>query len=295
MDKSPFPLFFDSIGTLSQVLRDVDAEVPRTFGAESDKFIDRVKDIVRNYATQNGWERIYLNLSKGLARQELDELISEHAIHQGAIVIDPTSSTPEHQVYQHYTEVRSCRERLARANESTSDIMLILYGLDKIDLPVVFSHMMRRLRMVAAVLELLPADAFASLSDRQNAMFAEIKRLSALLTKLTGLQTIGHMTESDMRIIMDSDGNRIVGTVFLLYAALQAMKEHGNDPAVQQTLEMLGRSIKLTPTVYAGAGLDFGIYNRAALDLGGEEKPPEAQDAHHPMRNHFDRPAPEVL
>jgi hypothetical protein len=124
---------FDTHGTVGHVLSDIDRYVPLIFGPEGEKSLTTLHRVLRHYSVNEKWTYVVVSLSTGLARQELEGLLSRKLGHSGPIIIDPDASTEDHQTFKDETEARIHKERLIKASEESGKILFVLYAIDNPD------------------------------------------------------------------------------------------------------------------------------------------------------------------
>ncbi len=262
-------LHFDTFGTLPNVLRDIEANVPHIFDDSGGILSSSIKNAVRLYAEKNNWALVALRMSKGLARYELDDIIKNGITHTGTIVVDPTGSTVEHQTYQQETEIQSARERLVRVNEATGDILVIIYGIEEIDRPVLMELAMRKLRIIGASLDLLAeenSEEFAATLLR-NKLVAEGQRLIKAALDTLGFIILG-AEGAEVRGLVDPDGNRLVSQLLTVFALIHTLNNQSiNDPSVQLTLSSMMVNIAEMNNVLRQVGISFEPYEEGVLAL----------------------------
>lgn len=130
------PILFSSFGNMEHVLHDADRLIPILFKDEDISFLANVKEVVHEHTQEYKWKSIILNISKGMARQELDTFINFKPPHVGPVVLDATAHTPEHEVFYDDALLLARKERLIRLNDTTKDAMYLLYGIHSLPTPL---------------------------------------------------------------------------------------------------------------------------------------------------------------
>jgi hypothetical protein len=136
---------FDTHGTVSHVLAEIDRYVPMVFGEEGENALNTLHKVVRHYAVNEQWTYVVLSLSTGMARQEVEALLERKLGHMGPLIIDPDASTETHQIFNSETEARLQKERIIQANEASEKILLVLYAVDNPDETVAIHQQHHRL------------------------------------------------------------------------------------------------------------------------------------------------------
>lgn len=234
-------LHFDVFGPLKHVLRELDLRVARTFPEATPEFLDNLKALVRRYADQNHWDIVAVSLSKGMARLLLDDIVKVPLPRSGPLVIDPTGHTSDHQTYDSDSALRSAHERLTRVNESTGDILVIIFGVEEMTREVLQDFLMRRVRTMEWTLDLLDnEDMPTSMSgDLINWRVSEGRQWLNLARMLGGFSTAGTL-DVDARTLVDNTGSRLLPKMsegYLAFlAGLWGVSQVTTNPAMRRTL-----------------------------------------------------------
>jgi hypothetical protein len=261
-------LHFDTFGNVQKVLQAVDKHVPRIFGEDAPQFIDSLKQIIRTHAAQNGWDIVVLSLSKGTARQELESLAALEMSYLGPIIIDPTAHTPEHEVFSKKSLINARKERLIALNESTKDILIVLYGLDNTLPQTLVQLLLKRLQTTESILSGIPEGMTEKFTLK---MTRALTRLKSLHKKILEKQ----------QDYVDLDNEDTNGEMFLTLASLQAMMLAADDPQVKATLAALVDQIESVPQDFVGIRASFASFENAAEALIENRNIPTAHmDAH---------------
>ncbi len=251
---------FDTFGTLKNVLRAIEVQVPFVFQDDTGKLAATIKDVVALYADQHNWDLVALSVSRGIARRELGDLVDRNVRHKGPIVIDPTGSTPEHQTFLGAGAIKACRERMVMANESSGDILIILYGLEQIDREVAQDLLMRRLRMMRATIDMMAEEGLESYGTDRMAHHTKINFLRKLeQAQLVLGVVVGGPGARDSELVnqMDWDGNKIKDALAQLVMLLDTMRKNPFDPHFSQCLNVLMLGAASVPEQYKALGFDF--------------------------------------
>lgn len=238
-------LHFDVFGPVKHVLRELDLRVARIFPEATEAFLDNLKALVRRYADQNHWDIVAVSLSKGMARQLLDDIVKVPLPRSGPLIIDPTGHTSDHQLYEHDSALRSAHERLTRVNEITGDILVIIFGVEEMTREVLQDFLMRRVRTTEWTLDLLDnEDLPTSMSgDLINWRVSEGRQWLNLAGALGGFITAGTL-DVDARTLVDNTGNRLLppetSAAYLAHlAGLWGFSQIATTPAARRTLSSL--------------------------------------------------------
>lgn len=261
-------LHFETFGTVSYVLSDIDAHVPDIFADTERKLTTLLSEHVSLYASNNKWDVVSLRVSRGMARYEMNDLMENWITHTGPIMIDPTGSTPEHQTYNSGSELQSGRDRLIRVNEATGDLLIIMYGLDGIDRPVSAELAMRRLRLVNASLDLLATDiGGTSGGSLRHRLLSEGQRLAALALQKQGYILKGN-EDVELRSLIDPEGNMLQAELLSLFAIIHTLHlDASRDPLFKQSLEAMMVDMSVLQTTLKEMGLSFRPHEEAVLEL----------------------------
>lgn len=235
-------LHFDVFGSIKHVLRELDLRVARIFPEATPAFLDNLKALVRRYADQNHWDIVAVSLSKGMARQLLDDIVKVPLPHSGPLVIDPTGHTSDHQLYEHDTALRSAHERLTRVNEVTGDILVIIFGVEEMTREVLQGFLMRRARTTEWTLDMLDnEDLPTSMSgDLLNWRVSEGRQWLNLAGILGGFITAGTL-DVDARSLVDNTGRRLLppemSQAYLAFlSGMWGLSQIVANPAMRRTL-----------------------------------------------------------
>jgi hypothetical protein len=290
---------FDVFGPLDHVLRAIDIHVPVIFADEAPHFIDSLKEVIKKHAATNNWQSMALSLSKGLARVELDALLEKEVPHVGAIIIDPTAHTPEHEVFKKPSLIDARKERLISLNEATNDVLIIFYGLETAQSDVERLLLMKRMRVLEQTLDAID-DANSDLrqvtgfKNRPLSMHAFRKLQTAKRHFKNAYHKMGQGHES--QIDLDNDDQN--ADLFITLVALQNLIQNVNDPATLQTLQGLLHQIQSMPYIFENSGVNFAAFedtantimqNRSSVTLAPDVR--LDGDAHMQNRAQF-RPTP---
>ncbi len=194
-----------------------------SFPEVDDAFIANLKSLILRYADQNGWDVVAVNLSKGLARQILDDITEIPLPHTGTIVIDPSGTTPDYQVYDRDSALKAAHERLTMVNEVNKDIMIIIYGIDEMTRDVLLNLLMRRARMTSTTLDLLDDEPEVTINHDADSPWrtTEGRRRLVLARQQAGLMLEG-LREAELGTVIDHTGNLISPNTSAIYISLMA-------------------------------------------------------------------------
>lgn len=268
--KKPF-LHFDAFGPLPRVLQAVEAHVPDIFPKEAPNFIHHLKELIEKYAREHGWEQIAVSLSKGLARAELDELIEKETPHTGPLIVDPTAHSPEHHVFTNASLLSARKERLVALNESTNDILIIIYGIESTDVHIQRALLMKRMRILGLSAEHASEEletGLVALKAAASPRFALSQKHAARLRRARE-----HLKDAQKKMGMgsealaDLDNEDASANLFIALATLQALWQETGDPELRATLNSISAQILSIPTHYENAGISFINYENMASQL----------------------------
>jgi hypothetical protein len=263
---------FDAVGRVPEVFKRLDTAVPRLFPGESKEIIPVIKHNLTQYAAENRWEFVVVSLSSGMARLEMDEFLGGDVKHNGVIVIDPTASTHQHQTYSSRKLARIQKERLIKLNEGTGDVMVIMFGMDKLDRDATSQLLMRRLRMMGGSLEMIEKNIDTNkLGDMPKKMaFVQQQKLKEVRKRLkqfgihreTG-STEEHSGESTLAMSAD---------FFVILALTYQMLDYFDDPAMRDILHNIEMQAKSIPEEFKSLGISYEPYERMANNLMDKEE-----------------------
>lgn len=267
---------FDAIGRVPEVMRQIEMRVPEVFPGLDENFIPHLNSVIGQYAGKNGWDYVVVSLNKGLARQELDEFLERDIEHEGPIVIDPTASTIEHQVYPSRIRARIQKERLIQLNETTGDVMLILYGVDKIDNITKRELLMKRVRMIDASLDLIDRDiATADKARDSKVAYTQSQRIAQMKERL---QRIGRYSDANLENnAMAETDMGISAELFVLLAQARMMMDSIDDQQMMNALATIESQVRSMPADFVGIGVSYEPYERAAMQLMQQERQDQAE------------------
>lgn len=260
-------LHFDAFGSRERVMANIDAYVPRIFPSEAPNFIDHLKELINKYADQHGWETIAVSLSKGLAREELDELIEKETPHTGPLIIDPTAHSPEYHTFTSAGLLSARKERLISLNESTDDILIVIYGIENVNASTQRALLMKRMRILGLTAEHASEEleaAAASMKAAGNPRITLVHKHAAKLRSATeklkdAHKKLGMGGEAQI----DLDNEEASGNMFLAIATIHMLLQETADPQLRATLQGLSSQILSIPTHYENAGITFNNYENA--------------------------------
>lgn len=140
---------------MEHVLHDADRLIPILFKGQDISFLSNVKETVREHTQEFKWKSIILNISMGMAREEMDTFINLNPPHVGPVVLDATAHTPEHEVFYDDALLVARKERLIRLNDTTKDVMYLLYGIHSLPTPLQLSLGMARFYYMGVTIDRL--------------------------------------------------------------------------------------------------------------------------------------------
>lgn len=269
---------YDVHGPVSHVLRKIDQHLPHVFSHAPPNFIPSLKHLIKRHAAHNGWEVIALSLSQGLAREEMQNLLAHDIPHKGPIIVDPTAATPEHLTFENMKMARASMERVIMANDADNDILIIIYGLEGIDVEMERQLMLRRLRIMNSTCDML-RENFEWLDDlKDNPDRLEEKLQRALRMVRENLGKLLDYVEGAERRRADfhPDHNAHASAeMFLALVHLREALEGTTDPMLRLTLENVSMQIRHIPDNFVHADYSLVPYERMANELASYK--PEAK------------------
>lgn len=270
------PLHFDVFGSLEHVLASIDHMVPIVFKGEDLSFIPILKRTIRLHTLEHKWDVIVLSLSKGMARAELDVILNHLPDHEGPLIIDATASTPEHDVIYNETLLHSRKERIIRLNDETSDVMVVLYGIEGIDPPMERKLLMRRMHYMGVTLDLL-IERNEDIEGGAN----EEGITGTLQQAMRHLRSIYmHDSSEEAQPVQETSGQ-----AFMALAALVAAYKATQSDFLRDRLEILANELKELPLVFKTMNMSYEplvdaanvVQAKPANDLALAHRPETAQ------------------
>lgn len=276
------PLHFDVFGSLEHVLASIDHMVPRVFKGEDLSFIPILKRTIRLHTLEHKWDIVVLSLSKGMAREELDVILNHLPEHEGPLIIDATASTPEHDVIYNQALLNSRKERIIRLNDETSDVMVVLYGIEGIDPPMERKLLMRRMHYMGVTLDLL-IERNEDIEGGAN----EEGITGTLQQAMRHLRSIyAHDSSEEAQPVQET-----AGQAFMALSALVAAYKATQSEFLKDRLEILASEIKELPLVFKTMNLSYEPLVNAANELQAKQV-----EAYRPAQQLENRPEiPDLL
>jgi hypothetical protein len=248
-------LRFETFGPVAKVIKEAEVNVPHVFGTAGEKILEPLKTVIMKYASNQAWGEMALSLSQGMAQRELDELLEREIGHEGPLVIDPSASTEEHQVYQSQTHAKLQKDRLIRANESTGDILTVMYGIDSTKREVQTRLLMHRVKMLQLTLEEAEEqdEGLRKIRGMPGMSPAMKRRLSLMRRRLKtaheGLGTVDDLNED------------VHGELFLVLATIMNMG--GSGSVSSHVIQNLGYQLGLLPQQFNALGVSYEGFRQA--------------------------------
>ncbi len=252
--KAKPPIHFDVFGSLEHVLASIDHMVPRIFKGEDISFIPTLKSTIRMHTQEHKWDVIVLSLSKGMAREELDVILNHLPEHEGPLIIDATASTPEHDVIYNEALLLARKERIIRLNDETSDVMIVLYGIEGIDPPMERTLLMRRLRYMGVTLDMMiERNEDVELGAREEGFTGHLQRA------MNHLRSIYAHDTSEEAV----DNYLIAGQAFMALSAVLMAYEATQDDYLKQRLDMITSELRELPTNFHALDISYVPFGQA--------------------------------
>jgi hypothetical protein len=263
-------LRFETFGPVAKVVKEAEINVPHIFGEQGEKILEPLKSVILKYASNQSWGEIALSLSQGMARGELNELLEREIGHEGPLVIDPSASTEEHQVYQSQTHAKLQKDRLIRANESTGDILTVMYGIDSTKRDVQTRLLMHRVRMAMLTLEG---------AEEQDEALRKVKGLpgmNPMLQRRLAMLRQRLKNAHEKLGTADALNEDIHGELFLALATI--MRWGGRNEISSHVIQNLAGQLGMLPEHFNELGVSFEGF-RQALPPGEAVNRPEEKAA----------------
>jgi hypothetical protein len=258
---------FETFGSVAKVVKEVEVNVPPIFGEAGEKILEPLKSVIFKYASNQSWGEIALSLSQGMARNELNELLEREIGHEGPLVIDPSASTEEHQVYQSQTLAKLQKDRLIRANESTGDILTVMYGIDSTKQDVQTRLLMHRVRMATLTLEA---------AEEQDELIRKGKGLPGLdpMLKRRLVMLRQRLKSAHEKLgTADALNEDIHGELFLALAAI--MRWGGRNEISSHVIQNLALQLGMLPEQFNQLGVSFEGFRQALPPVEHVNRPEE--------------------
>ncbi len=263
------PMHFDVFGSLEHVLASIDHMVPRVFKGEDLSFIPVLKKTIRLHTLEHKWDVIVLSLSKGMARQELDVILNHLPEHEGPLIIDATASTPEHDVIYNEALLHSRKERIIRLNDETSDVMIVLYGIEGIDPPMERKLLMRRMHYMGMTLDMM-----LERNEDIEGGATEEGFTGALQQAMRHIRSIYQHDKSEEAV---AQNERSSGGAFMALSSLILAYQFTQADYLKERLNIIINDFKELPDTFKGIGLNYEPFVKAADELRNTP-----QEAHRP-------------
>jgi hypothetical protein len=252
------PLRYDTYGRVPHVLHDVNTHIPKLFPERAPEIIDPLTNLIHRYGAN---DIVALSVSYGRPREELEQFIDHTTQHDGPIIIDPTARTPHHQILESIELVRVNKERMIMINQSTDDLLVILYGLGDDDIFEKLELLKRRVAGLSNAVEEMEKQQFnkgANDAIRKNI----VKARTHLRSAMNGL---------DRRLALASEGferdsDDFSQDMFLTMSLFTQLDQQIDDPALQAMLNSLMWQVQSMP-YHFGEHVSFLPYETAALQL----------------------------
>ncbi len=263
-----FPLYVESFGTPDHVKRELAQRIPLAFPEQAVELVEHTQNLVDHYARTEKWDLVSISVSSGLAREMLNELLSTPVEAAGRIVIDPTASTPEHKVYGSAQVLQAACERLILINEQTGDSLITLYGLERRHRTLASDLLMRRLRMIGAVLALIPREELELNNTKAFTLLLLAQKRLLRALRAAGLM-MGLLFAAGVSAD-DDDGLRHIeafeDTLAVLHLNIAALLQHGVSGDLGLALETLLHDLRAIPAdLRAVTDLNFDLGDLAPL------------------------------
>lgn len=250
---------YDIYGPVAHVLRKIDRYVPQVFPEKADAFLASLKDTIKKNAAQHGWEIISLTLSQGLAAKELDDILDHEMKRQGPMVIDPTACASTCATYLSSTAIKVDRNQLVKVNVEADDVLIVLFGLEKMDAETSKFLLMRRLRMAGHTFELLterdPPGVYTPSTPSEPRVFPrefqllrEAKRKLMVLTRSLSSTELENVVERN---------DLISGELFIILSHLYITMGMTRDPYTYYLLNNIVHQLIYIPEQYRELNLSY--------------------------------------
>lgn len=290
MSKS-LPVYFESSGSISHVLHDASTRLPLIFPESSHEYIRSINGMVAQHAEQNQWDAIVLIVSKGISRQVLENLTQQDLPHKGKIIIDPTASTMEHNLFDSDTLLKSSKERLIMMNEDCDDALIILYGLDKLDRATGLAIAKRNLGAIDMLLNMMLDEEDMTMEDIENLQQARLrerlKKAKEQIRQLTLAISLGEGKEEDEASI----AYRVGSGVSLLFFTIASLHVAPNNFVLQHYLTCILDQVKSIPASFLNIGFDLTPFLDPDIMVLNSRTPPIMKQA---LQNERNPPPPRL-
>lgn len=253
--KGPLPVYFESVGTATNVLKDASARLPIFFPDHYHEYLRTINGMISQHADYNQWDTVVLIVSKGLSRQVIEEFMQHIPSHKGEILIDPTASTPEHSSFDSENALKSSKERMIMMNEDCEDALIILYGVDGFNRATGLTAIKRQLGTLGIILDLLFEEESLTLEDldsMENILQRErLKKIKEQISKLSLAMSIAKSGED-----RDYTPYILSAGIVMLYSTIANLSFDPNNAMLQHSLKMILHQVKSIPNAFMHLGFD---------------------------------------
>jgi hypothetical protein len=263
---------FDTHGSASFVLQDIERNVPLVFGTQGEKALTRLRRLVRNYTNNEPWPYLVASLTSGMPRRELEGFLSRDIGHAGPVVIAPDTARKPW-VFTSEAQAMDAKERLTRAAEKSHGMMFILYGIDNPTLQKEYEIYRNQLRRVdGTLMQILEEDSRLRSARGIARMDEELLRRLRLLGR-TLQDASQHITGLDSNDVQTDPH----GDLYRSLMVIQNMEGSTtlDNAAVQRMVLALGiipaRYAELGLTQTSAAGPDTAVQNEAQATMERQE------------------------